>query len=334
VGLSLTQAGVISGSPNATETAAPFTVKVVDPQGNTGSQPYTLTIYPVLAITPTSLPAGTVGTPYSQTLTATGGSGGPYTFSVASGTALSAVGFSLSSGGAISGTPSGPETGAAFTVQVVDSQGNTATQNYTLTVNASTSTPAVVTDNETITVTDAETFPDVADIEAITVNDGVTVTPLINVTAPVAFFSTSSLGFGSVAAGQVGAQTITVSNIGEGPTGLLLSGAVISPSGTPFTLGPIACSNGASGFPTTLPSGGACLVTISYTAPASGTPPSATITFADNAGLSNLMSTVSGSSFTQAISLNGAGTTTSAPPGYFQDPSLFYGDCFAQPIGY
>ena len=72
-------------------------MKVVDSQGNTATQNYTLTIYPDLSITPTTLPAGTVGTPYSQTFTATGGSGGPFTFSVASETALSAVGLSLSS---------------------------------------------------------------------------------------------------------------------------------------------------------------------------------------------------------------------------------------------
>ena len=95
VGLGLTSAGIISGSPNATETAAPFTVKVVDSQGNTATQNYTLTIYPTFSITPTTLPAGSVGTPYSQTFMASGGAGGPFTFSVASGAALSAVGLTL-----------------------------------------------------------------------------------------------------------------------------------------------------------------------------------------------------------------------------------------------
>jgi hypothetical protein len=99
VGLSLTSEGVISGSPNATETAAQFTVKVVDSQGDTATQSYTLTIYPDIFATPTTLPAGTMGTPYSQTLTASGGSDGPYTFTVFSGTALSAVGLTLSPAG-------------------------------------------------------------------------------------------------------------------------------------------------------------------------------------------------------------------------------------------
>ena len=150
--------------------------------------------------------------------------------------------------------------------------------------------------------------------ETITVNDAVTITTLINVNAPLASFSTSSLGFGNVAAGTTGTQIITVSNVGKGSTGLVLSGAVISPSGAPFALGPIACSNGATSFSTTLPSGAACLVTIVYTAPASGTPPTATITFTDNAALSNLPSTPTGSGiYAQTITLNGTGTTAAQP---------------------
>ena len=136
VGLSLTSAGDISGYPNATETAAPFTVKVTDPQGNIGTQDYTLTIYAGISATPPTLPAGTVGVPYSQPLTASGGSGGPFNFSVASGTALSAVGLSLSSAGLISGTPNATETAAPFAVQIADSLGDFTHQNYTLTINA------------------------------------------------------------------------------------------------------------------------------------------------------------------------------------------------------
>ena len=136
VGLSLTSAGDISGYPNATETAAPFTVKVTDPQGNIGTQDYTLTIYAGISATPPTLPAGTVGVPYSQPLTASGGSGGPFNFSVASGTALSAVGLSLSSAGLISGTPNATETAAPFAVQIADSLGDFTLQNYTLTINA------------------------------------------------------------------------------------------------------------------------------------------------------------------------------------------------------
>ena len=239
VGLSLTSAGIISGSPNAAETAAQFTVKVVDPQGNTATQNYTLTIYPDLVITPTTLPAGTVGTPYSQILTA---SGGPYTFTVFSGTALSAVGLSLSTTGTISGTPTGPETAAAFTVKIADSQGDFTQLNYTLTVNASTSTPAQVTDNETITVTDTETFPDVADSEKITVTDtevvraynAITITP-----SAATFNANSGNGYATYAYAPVqfaaigGIGTLTLTETGALPMGITFVNGTLS--GTPAT---------------------------------------------------------------------------------------------------
>ncbi len=93
-----------------------------------------LIIYKPWTIGPSALPKGTVGAAYSQTLTATGGSGTGYTWTVASGTALSAVGLKLSPGGAISGTPSKAETLAALTVKVTDSEGNTATRSYNLTI--------------------------------------------------------------------------------------------------------------------------------------------------------------------------------------------------------
>jgi hypothetical protein len=148
----------------------------------------------------------------------------------------------------------------------------------------------------------------VPDSESIAVNDFDTVTPLINVAAPVVFFSTNSLGFGSAS----GTQAITVSNIGTGSTALMLSSAMI-PSGSGFALGAIACSNGDTGFTITLPSGGACEISVTYTAPGSGSA-NATLTFTDNAALSNLTSTPSGSTYTQTIALLGAGTTAAAPP--------------------
>ena len=50
----------------------------------TGAQSYSLSILPPVAITPTTLPAATVGLPYSQTLQATGGTGS-YSWGVTSG---------------------------------------------------------------------------------------------------------------------------------------------------------------------------------------------------------------------------------------------------------
>jgi hypothetical protein len=291
---------VLSGTPTGTLTAAAtftVTLTVTDSQGNTATQNDLLTIYPVLTITPTALPPGTVGTPYSQTLTGLGGSGPPYTFTVASGTALSAVGLSLSSAGLISGTPYATETEALFTVQVADSLGD-LTQGYALTINASGPTPAKVTDMETITVTDSEAV------------NAFTLSPPINVGAPVAFFSTGTpLGFGGQSGSQ---QTIAVSNIGQ--VSMTLASATIS-SGAPFTLSAIQCFSGAAASgaaSATLPSGGFCTLTITYTGSSPATD-AGTLTFTDNAALSNLTTVTSGSNYTQSVALTGSGTST-APP--------------------
>ena len=147
VGLSLSPSGLISGTPNAAETAGAFAVTVTDSAGDTASASFLLTVvYPTIAITPTTLPNGTVGTAYSQLLTASGGSGTGYSYAVTSGTGLSAVGLSLSSTGSISGTPSASETPGTFVVTATDSKGNTGTATITLTVvySAITITPATL----------------------------------------------------------------------------------------------------------------------------------------------------------------------------------------------
>ncbi|HTV06022.1 MAG TPA: Ig-like domain-containing protein [Acidobacteriaceae bacterium] len=130
-----------------------------------------------IQISPATLPAGTVGVNYPQTLAPTGGSGTGYMWSVQSGTAFSAVGLTLSSTGTISGTPTGPETEATVVVQVTDSRGNTATQGYLLTINNASTGPAMVSDSDTITVNDSDVVQviDVNDSETITVTDKVSV---------------------------------------------------------------------------------------------------------------------------------------------------------------
>ena len=128
--------------------------------------------------------------------------------------------------------------------------------------------------------------------------------------APVAYFSVTSLGFGTVAVGQTATQTLTVSNIGEGP--LVLTSAVVAQSPS-FTLTQIACTDGETSLPATLAAAEGCILTISYLAP-SGTPPNGTITFTDNAALSSPPSTPAGSNYTQSIALTGSGASTAPLP--------------------
>jgi hypothetical protein len=131
-GLTLSSSGVLSGTPTATGSFS-FTVTATDTLGSTSSQPFHVTINPppVLTVSPGSLPNGDVGAPYSQTLSATGGTG-PYTFAVTSGTLPG--GLTLASGGVLSGTPSASGS-FSFTIGATDSSSNTGSQPYTITIN-------------------------------------------------------------------------------------------------------------------------------------------------------------------------------------------------------
>lgn len=128
-GLTLGAGGAITGKPTAVGTF-PFTVTASDAFGDTAtSAQYSIGVaYPALTITPASgsLPGATPGTAYAeQTLTASGGSGTGYTWTV---TGLPANGLVYAANGAtlsISGTPTSP--GAiSFTVSVTDSAKNSA----------------------------------------------------------------------------------------------------------------------------------------------------------------------------------------------------------------
>ncbi|WP_339929198.1 putative Ig domain-containing protein [uncultured Brevundimonas sp.] len=131
-GLTLAAGGDLSGTPNAAGTST-FTVTATDSAGNTGVRIYTLVINPgaVLTINPATLPAGHDRVAYNQTLTATGGAGTGYTYSVTVGALPS--GLTLSTAGSLSGTPQGHGT-FTFTVRVQDSAGNFGIRAYTLVI--------------------------------------------------------------------------------------------------------------------------------------------------------------------------------------------------------
>ncbi len=93
-----------------------------------------------VAISTTSLADGTVGSAYSQTLVATGGTA-PYTWAVSSGTLP--AGLSLSAAGVISGTPTAAAS-ASFTVGVTDSAAPVATATKALSLNVTAATVATV----------------------------------------------------------------------------------------------------------------------------------------------------------------------------------------------
>ncbi len=128
-GLALSSAGVLSGTPtagNAGGTNVTFTV--TDKYGCQQSTTLNLQVCPVVSLSPTTLTAPTVGTAYSQTITATGGSAS-YAYTLASGTLP--TGLTLSGAGVISGTPTNV-TSATFTVKATDANGCPGTRAYTL----------------------------------------------------------------------------------------------------------------------------------------------------------------------------------------------------------
>jgi len=141
-GLSLSTAGVLSGTPAAASSGRlTFVVTDSSTTPDTAQASLTLTISGGggsggLTLTTTSLPAATVNTTYATTLAATGGVA-PYTFTLANGTALPA-GLTLSPAGVISGTPTTAGS-TPFSVTVTDSTTPTPlslTSNLSITVSA------------------------------------------------------------------------------------------------------------------------------------------------------------------------------------------------------
>ncbi len=139
-GLSISSAGVISGTPTAAGSFS-VTVQATDSAQVTASKAYSVTVATAaVTITTATLPGGTVGTPYSQTLAASGGTA-PLTWSVSTG-ALP-TGLTLSATGSLTGTPTAAGT-FTFTIQVADATRATATKSFTITVTALTITTATL----------------------------------------------------------------------------------------------------------------------------------------------------------------------------------------------
>src|SRR5258706_3496456 len=140
-GLSLNAStGALTGTSTATVTGTPLTFKVTDSSNPALSQTanLTLTIAPAtLVITTNSLPNGQVGSTYSTTLAAGGGTS-PYTWAMTSGTLPSGLALNAASG-AITGTPKGAVNGTPLTFRVTDSSNPTMSQSVSL---ALTITPA------------------------------------------------------------------------------------------------------------------------------------------------------------------------------------------------
>lgn len=134
-GLSLSTGGTLSGTPTLSGSFN-LTIRATDSTAGAGpafvDRSFTLVIAtPTISVAPTALGTISFGTPYSASITASGGTA-PYSYAVSAG-ALPA-GLALSSAGVLSGTPTA-QGSFSFTVVATDSLGNaSAPATVTITV--------------------------------------------------------------------------------------------------------------------------------------------------------------------------------------------------------
>ena len=181
-----------------------YKIVVMDAAGCiSGSQSVTITQPAAIAISPSTLPNGSVLSPYNQTITATGGTP-PHSF-----TATGSVppGLSLSPAGQLSGTPTAAGI-YLFTVNDTDAHNCSASRAYTLIIKKKT-TKSTLTQSVSLTlVGDSVTFRDsiiapIPDGGTVQFKDGIA-----NIGSPIAIDGSGVTSF-TYSALTVGHHTIT-----------------------------------------------------------------------------------------------------------------------------
>ncbi len=125
-----TRSGTVVLTDNSLNAPSPYITQTINLTG-TG-------VAPTITITPSTLPNGAAGVPYSQTLTAMGGVTPPYIFAVTAGSLPAGLTLNAATGG-ISGTPITTGT-YSFTITATDSAASaiggpfTGTANYTVAI--------------------------------------------------------------------------------------------------------------------------------------------------------------------------------------------------------
>jgi hypothetical protein len=124
-GLSLSSAGILSGSPTRGGTSTGLQVRATDQDGRTAlSAAFDIQVSTALNMTAALPGAATTGIAYAGTATATGGRA-PYTFGLAAGTLPPGLSIDTATG-AVSGTPTTPGSYAGISVNVTDADGRMA----------------------------------------------------------------------------------------------------------------------------------------------------------------------------------------------------------------
>lgn len=138
-GVTLSSSGLLSGTPTVSGSFN-LVIQVNDSASHSNNVNYTLDISSVnISISPSSLPAATQNSAFSQQLSASGGTS-PYTYSAVG---QLPPGLSLTSGGLLAGTPtsSGP---FGLTIVATDANTNTGSKTYSLQVSAAATGPSAL----------------------------------------------------------------------------------------------------------------------------------------------------------------------------------------------
>jgi hypothetical protein len=218
-GLSLSSSGLLLGTPTAAQSGLTLTFQAKDSATNqqqTKTTTLQLSVLSALTITSGStLPIATLNAPYSQTFTASGGSGSGYAWTVTSGaSSLAALNLSISTAGVITGTPTSAGT-AGFVVQVTDSSNNTASAGFTLSTTTALSLPA----------------PNPASLGPANINQVYAGTILVAGGYPGYTWTVNGNGVPTSGASVALSDGLSVSNSG--------GGATLSVSGQPTTIGTV-----------------------------------------------------------------------------------------------
>lgn len=141
-GITLSSDGLLSGTPTGAGTAA-FWIELGDKGCNSprAQRPFTLNVKTKVTVTTNSVPAGTVGVPYSTTLAAVGGS--PLTWTIVSG--VLPDGVTLAADGTVSGTPTtAGSTTVIFKASLADGRSDTKQLTFVVLAPLAVATPPTV----------------------------------------------------------------------------------------------------------------------------------------------------------------------------------------------